>query len=86
MIVTKLITIFLGILNATLSLLPTSDGFPDEVTTALQYVTSQALSWEYYFPVSTLFTVLALFLAYEFAIFTWHGIRWIIGVIRGSHA
>jgi len=86
MITGALLSSLFLLLTFAINFLPASSGLPSSISTNLTWLINQALSWQYFFPVSTAFTVLGLFLGWEFILYTWKGIRWIISLFRGVKA
>jgi len=86
MITGALITFVLVFFTFLVELLPASSGLPPQIQSGLASVISSALSWEYFFPVSTALTCIFLFLAWEFIIYTWHGLRYMLHFVRGTGA
>jgi len=77
--------IFLGIitwiLNILLSIFPTSSGFSSETITAFQTVGGYTTIINTIVPMNTLGQILGLVIAYEILLFTFRGVRFIIGYI-----
>lgn len=64
-------------LNALISLLPASSGFPDEVNAAAVVIGSQMGVFTPVFPVADLAAALALVSSGAIAIWTWKTFKWI---------
>jgi len=84
MIISFLLLLLSSSIMAFLAILPSGTLLPtsvtDMITTAVGYVAG--FSW--FFPINTLFLMLTVVIGYEVAIYAWHGIRWLIGLIRGG--
>lgn len=69
-----------------IALLPTSTGIPVEIVQNIEYVVNLARSFDWLFPITTLFHVLALTIGVELAIFLFKTLRWILHLITNSTA
>jgi len=76
MITTALINIANVIINAIISVFPTSTGFPAEVTTAFTYFGGYVGMLDPLIPVATLGTVVGIIIAVELIIFSFRSITW----------
>lgn len=68
------------------TLLPANQGFPIEITNAFSSFISYLNGLNLIFPISTLLTILSLYLIFESLILIFHFTRFIINLIRGSSA
>jgi len=70
------------------SFLPSASEYPlpNEVGESFELLVGYMRMFDFIFPFDTLFTVLTLGIALEVAIFLWHRLWWIIGIIRGVGA
>jgi len=81
-----IVTIFLSILSSLFSFLI---GFlpigsiPSGITDALTYIVGVMNTFNYFFPIGTLFSVLAITLAFELGVFLYHFAMWIYRLLRG---
>jgi len=82
---TRLILIVGGI-ALLIALLPTSPGLPVDVTNALTYVISFARSFDWLFPINTLFTVLKLSILFWTAVLLFKMFRWLLHLLTTSSA
>jgi len=82
MITTFILTIFSSFLNFLVGFLPTGS-IPQGFTDAVSYFFGALNAFSYIFPVSTLFTCLLLYLAFDLAVLLWHLFNWVIKKIPG---
>jgi len=83
MITGALIVFWCSMLAFLVSLLPTTSGIPDSVNEGIGSFVNAALSWDYWFPVSTVFNVIFIYLVFEFVLWSWIGVKWSIRFVRG---
>jgi len=83
MIGTALLTILFFFLNAVISILPASEGLPDEIGTAFETIIGLAYDFNSVFPVDTFLTVLGLAVTFHAGIFLFNGLNWVIKKIPG---
>jgi len=77
MITTFFLTIATGVLNLIISIFPTSEGLPVEVTNAVTQFGGYVGILGAILPIGTLATVLGLIIAVELGIFGFKGFKWI---------
>lgn len=77
MITTFFILIALFALNLTVSVFPTSSGFPAEVDTAIASLGGYVGILDPLVPISTMATIIGLIVGYELLIFAFKGFRWL---------
>lgn len=65
MIITGILTLFYYLIAGLLFLIPTGGVFPAQISSALAVFIEQAVKWNNFFPVSTLFITLGLVFAIE---------------------
>lgn len=69
-----------------IGLLPASQGFPSELETAFQTFLGYLNGLNLIFPISTMLQILGLVIIYELSMATFHFVRFLINLIRGSGA
>jgi len=74
------------LLSYGVSILPDSNGLPSGISSGLATILNLAGGWNYWFPITTAFTCISIFLGWEFIIYSWHGIRYVIHFFRGNSA
>jgi len=81
-------TFFLLIVNTfvvfLLSFLP-SGSIPSGILTSLNYIVGVMNTFNWFFPLDTLFTVLGITIAYELIVLSYHFIMWILKKIPFLH-
>lgn len=82
MITTFFLNIFSNFLTGLFGLLPTGT-LSSEVQNALIYITGVMNTFNYFFPIDILFSVLAIAISFELALLLFHFGNWIYGKIRG---
>lgn len=68
---------FVGILN----FLPSGQGLPDAITSAITLVFGYMNLFNFFFPIDQLFLALTVVLGFQMAIFIWHILRWTIALV-----
>jgi len=81
MITTAFLTISYSLLSWILSLLPSSEGFPDVAHTAVSSIGGYFGILSPIVPIATLFTVVSLIFTVEIGIFGFKTVKWIISHI-----
>lgn len=75
----------LGI-SALIAFLPNSVGLSADATTAIAYIVSLARSFDWLFPINTMFTVFALAIAFQLSFFLFRIMKWILHLITTGTA
>lgn len=87
MITTAILNVVFFFLNFLVNLIPVGGSFPSEFTSALSFFIAQAVLWDKFIPVLTIFTILGLVFTFEAGIFAFRSIDWVYTKFRGgSHA
>jgi len=73
-------------LAALIAFLPNSTGLSTEATDAITYIVGLARSFDWLFPINTLFTVLGLAIAFHLGVFLFKSVRWILHLISQGTA
>lgn len=81
MIFTGFVYIGAYILSAIIAILPTSTGFPSEVTDAFTTMAGYVQILDTILPISTLATVLGILIAVDLAIFGFKTLKWLVSHI-----
>lgn len=81
MISNAFIAIALYIVNLVLSIFPSSAGFPASFDTAITQVSGYIGIFSPIFPINTMATILGLVIAFEIAVFTFNGLKWIFSYV-----
>jgi len=82
-----LIPVLFSAIVVAINFLPLVSDFPvpSEFTDALILVFSYVKAWSGVFPaIDTLFVVFGLVIGVELGFMLWYGIRWTIGLVRGT--
>jgi len=82
---TRLILIVAGI-TLLIAILPLSSGLPAEVASALTYVVNLARSFDWLFPMNTLFTIVKLSVVFWTAVLLFKMLRWFLHLFATSSA
>jgi len=82
MITAFFLNIFYSLIIFLLGLLPVGS-LPSDITTSLAYIVGVMNTFNYFFPIGALFSVLALSISFELAIMVFHFANWIYHKIRG---
>jgi len=83
MITTFILSIPLFFIQALINVLPNSNGLPSEVTSAIVTVWNYGQGASFFFPISTLLTLVVLVFAFEAGILAWKFVNWILRKIPG---
>jgi len=81
MILTFVLNAIHGVLQFFIDLLPVASTLSGSFASSLATMIGQANQWTYLFPVSTLFTVLAIVLVFEAAVLGWRVIKIVINAL-----
>lgn len=73
--------LFYAFLVGMLNLLPNAGPLPSGFADAITLIYGYMLLFNFFFPIDSLFTILALVIAWEVALITWYGIRWVLAII-----
>lgn len=84
MITSVLMNLFLTCISFCFSFLPDSDSLPSQISDSLLVFASYFNKADSLFPVSTVFTIIALGVSVELALFFFKLINWVLNKIRGS--
>lgn len=84
MITQALAMIFYGLVWGLISLLPNPETLPSAVGTAFTAVAPYFEKANYFFPLTTVFQIIALMTALEIGILTFKAFNWIFNKIRGA--
>jgi len=68
---------FVGILN----FLPTGEGLPEAITTAITLIYGYMNLFNFFFPIDQLFIALSVVLGFQAAVFIWHILRWTLALV-----
>jgi len=82
MIITFFLTVLYNFLSFVLSFLPTGN-LPVGISSAITSVWGYINAFSYVIALDTFLQVLLLVLAFDFIVFSWHVIQWIIRKIPG---
>jgi len=82
MILTIILDLLFNFVNFLLGNLPLGD-IPTGITDALAYFVGVMNTFNYFFPISTLFQVLSITVAFELGVFIYHFSMWLYRLIRG---
>jgi len=77
MITTFLLIIVNTFVGFLLSILPIGN-IPSGILTSLSYIVGVMNTFNWFFPLDTLFTVLLITLTYELAVLTYHFVMWVL--------
>lgn len=83
MITSALLQIPLFFIELVLNLIPTSDGLPAGIASAISTAVSYAKGVSFLFPIETLFQVLLIVFSIEAGLLLWKFINWLIKKIPG---
>ena len=87
MIITAILNVAYFFLNFLTNLIPAGGSFPSSFTDALSFFISQAVLWDKFIPIATIFSILVLVFTFEAGIFAFRSIDWVYSKFRGgSHA
>jgi hypothetical protein len=78
MIFTAIISLSLILIGVLLAVLPSSNGFPQEVTDAANYIGSYMGIFDVIVPMSTIADIVTLVIIFELALFSFKAVRWIV--------
>jgi len=81
MITSFLLQIVFTFLNFLISFLPVGS-LPSGIPTAITYIAGVMNTFNWFFPLDTLFAVLAIAVAFEVAIIVFHFVEWVYHKIR----
>jgi hypothetical protein len=81
MITDALMSFALTIVNFLVGIFPSSEGLPEEVTTAVETIGGYVGILDPIVPISTLATVLGLLITFELAVFAFKGVRWAVSFL-----
>lgn len=80
------ITLVIAALTALILFLPASSGLPPEVADSLQYFIGVARSFDWLFPLNTLFLIFKLFVLFEVGVLFFKIIRWFLHLFTTGSA
>lgn len=83
MITDYLLSLFIGLVNFFVGILPTWS-LPSALTSSINNLITTAYSYDYIFPVTTVITIVVAAFGLLAIIILWQAIKWIIGLIRGN--
>jgi len=83
MISTAFIYAFVNSYLFVITLMPDSEGLNPLIDTSIQFLVESLLPWDYFWPVGVTLWTLGIFLAWEFVVYSWIGLRSIIRFFRG---
>jgi len=85
MITTFLLNLLYGFLWLLFAFLPTSAGLPQAFLDSVLALGTYANTWSFIAPMDTVWTIVGLAVGFEFAIYSFRLLNWIVGKIRGSN-
>lgn len=85
MIIGFLLNILYGFINLLVGYLPLGGSVPASWTSGIYTIWGYLNSFSFVVPVNTLVICLGIAFIFHTFIFAWHGVHWIISLIRGYH-
>jgi len=82
MIITAILNLIYSLVNFLLSFLPIGN-IPSGISDGISYIVGVMNTFNYFFPIGTLFAVLAITVTFELAVFVYHFSMWIYRLVRG---
>jgi len=84
MILTFILNLFYVFINFVTGLLPNASALPAAISNAFNYIFGFLWNFDNLVSVSTVFTILGLFIAFEAAVLLFDLVVWIIHLVRGK--
>lgn len=85
MIIGFLLNILYGFINLLVGYLPVGGSVPSTWISGIYSIWSYVNLFSFVVPVNTILSCLGIALVFHGFIFAWHGIHWVISLVRGYH-
>lgn len=75
---------FIAFFLVALNLLPIAGALPSGIASGFTLIIGYMKSWNFFFPITELFTLAALVLTFEAGILLFKIVKWLISIVRGN--
>jgi hypothetical protein len=84
MITTALIVFILELVAWVITFLPSAATIPTSINDGIETIIGFTMPMEYFVPLTVVYLALSTFLVWEFLLYSWKGIRFVLRMVRGA--
>jgi hypothetical protein len=84
MIISFLIGIVLRLVNILFSMMPFLGNIIGQLGSAIQFFVSQAMAWNFLFPIKESMQIIVMVIQFEFGIMIFVFVKWVVELVRGK--
>lgn len=74
------------VVNLVATIMPASEGLPLEMVDSVSTISGYLFAFNDLFPLDDLFTLMVFYVGFELGVLTFHLVRWVLNLLRGSGA